>query len=114
MKRKGALLVSSNGRKSFTLRFYPDRDEAFAGESLLDLEIADTEVLGRTLAEMGFSGVPAFLEHLGDPPEVLEFLEIQLTREQLHRFGLLGAGPGSPPAAPPYPALRDRREDTKH
>lgn len=114
MKRKGALLIASNERRSFTLRFYPDREESFGEEALLDLEIPDSDMLGRTLSAMGFSGVPAFLEHLGEPPEVLEFLEVQLTREELRKFGLLGI-PGGPSAAPP-PSLsrRDEREDTGH
>ena len=114
MKRKGALLVASNERRCFTLRFYPDREESFGAEALLDLEIPDSDTLGRALSAMGFSGVPAFLEHLGEPPEILEFLEIQLTKEELRKFGLLGA-PGGSSATPLLPpSRRDEREDTGH
>jgi hypothetical protein len=102
LKRKGALLVASSGQESFTLRFYPDRDESLDGEYLRDLELSSLGALAETLSAMGFAGVPAFIEHIGSPPEVLEFLEIQLTKPELRKFGLLGNEPAraiSPPAA---------------
>jgi hypothetical protein len=70
LKRKGALLVASSGRESFTLRFYPDREESLDGESLRDLELSS--------------------------------LEIQLTKPELRKFGLLGKGP-APADAPSAP-----------
>ena len=110
MKRKGALLVASSGRESFTLRFYPDREESLDGESLRDLELSSPGALAETLSAMGFSGVSAFIEHLGSPPEVLEFLEIQLTKPELRNFGLLGKEPAD---APPAPRDGDFSEDEK-
>lgn len=114
MKRKGSLLIASTDRRSFTLRFYPDREEGLGPETLVDLEVPTVEALGEALAAMGFSGVSGFLEHLGSPPEVLEFVELQLSKQELRRFGLLGADPlASRPAAPP-PRRRDEREETGH
>jgi hypothetical protein len=96
VKRRGSLLVTSHDNASFTLRFYPDADETFDPEALCDREVSDIEELGDLLLGLGFVGVPEFLQRVGSPPEVFDFLELRLTKAELRRYGLLSLDPSIP------------------
>jgi hypothetical protein len=96
MKRRGSLLVTSHDNASITLRFYSDGDESFEPEALCDREVRDIEELGDLLLGLGFVGVPEFLQRVGSPPEVFDFLDVRLTKAELRRYGLLSLDPSIP------------------
>ena len=108
MKRRGSLLVASRDNAAFTLRFYPDADETFAPEALCDRELGSIEELGDTLSQMGLLCVPEFLQRVGSPPEVLDFLEVKLSKAELRKHGLLAFDPQYPR---PYAILAEPETD---